>query len=566
MSRTSPAYEALLTQLRQAFPQPVSDQVHDAYLVFSILRALDQVDQLKSQAPILGRPTRPDYAAARRSQLADAPQSLEAVVPQLVRYLEGLLIWGHPRTQVNVIQQPGIAGIIGTILPATYNPNLCSEESGHLLAEAEVRVAAMIADLVGYDPLRATGAFTFGGTGCTLYGVKVGLEKALPGTLKAGLSRPAVVLASDQSHYCVQNVAAWLGLGSNRVRRVPTGPDNAILLPELEQTARAALDAGEAIAAIVVTLGTTDAFGLDDLAGVCEIRDRLASEYRLPYLPHIHADAVIGWAWSVFNDYDIVANPLGFRGRTVRALAAATRRIGQLSRADSLGVDFHKTGYAPYISSLVLFKERADWERIGRPPESMPYLYHSGEYHPGMQTLETSRAGTSMLAALGSLLSFGKEGLRTLLGHAVEMAETLREGVEAHPNLTVLNDLNHGPVTLMRVYPDNVDTFTIKLREQTDPSLRGQVRLHNIYNRRIYEYVQSEALAGRGIAISLTDCYRSTDYGEPLVALKSYVLSPFVEERHMREIIEHVLAARTQIDIAAIENEQADKTEKESTG
>ena len=36
----------------------------------------------------------------------------------------------------------------------------------------------------------------------------------------------------------------------------------------------------------------------------------------------LHADAVIGWAWSVFRDYNFATNPLGFRGRTVRALAA----------------------------------------------------------------------------------------------------------------------------------------------------------------------------------------------------------------------------------------------------
>ena len=58
----SPRYREHLDSLRQAFPQPVSDPVHDSYVVFSILRALDQVDSLKSQAPILGTPTAPDYA------------------------------------------------------------------------------------------------------------------------------------------------------------------------------------------------------------------------------------------------------------------------------------------------------------------------------------------------------------------------------------------------------------------------------------------------------------------------------------------------------------------------
>ena len=53
-------------------------------------------------------------------------------------------------------------------------------------------------------------------------------------------------------------------------------------------------------------------------------------------------------------------NPLGFRPRTVRALAGAAQRIRHLPLADSIGIDFHKTGFTPYISSLVLFKERDD--------------------------------------------------------------------------------------------------------------------------------------------------------------------------------------------------------------
>ena len=34
-------------------------------------------------------------------------------------------------------------------------------------------------------------------------------------------------------------------------------------------------------------------------------RDNLVREFELDYTPHIHADAVIGWAWSVFNNFFI---------------------------------------------------------------------------------------------------------------------------------------------------------------------------------------------------------------------------------------------------------------------
>ncbi len=541
-------YHELLETLRKAFPQPVSDPVHDGYVVFSMLRALDQVDALKSQAPMLGSPIEPDYSAARCAQIDLQGRTLEAVIPELVSYLQGMFIWGHPRSQINVVPNPTLASVIGVLLPLLYNPNLCSDESGRRFSEAEVRATSMTAQLVGYDPEKSGGVFTFGGTGTLMYGVKVGLEKAIPGAGEHGVREDAVIVASQQSHYSCLNIANWLGLGQHNVVTVPTHLDNSIQLPALEAALRGVLSSGKKIAAIIATMGTTDAFGIDDLRAIDAMRRRLAAEFSLPTLPHLHADAVIGWAWSVFNDYDFQANPLAFRGRTVRALASAQHDIGHLRLADSIGIDFHKTGYTPYSSSLVLFRDSKDFGLIARSRETMPYLYQSGEHHPGMYTLETTRSGIGPMAALANLLLLGKEGYRTLLGHAVEMAEVLRERIEAHPNLTVLNGENVGPVTLFRAYPDGVDTFDVKDRERSERDYRQQLLAHNEYNRRVFERVHAEALTGNGVAISLTTCYRQNYFGDPIVALKSYVLSPFADESRMSSIVKHVLSARDAVD------------------
>ncbi len=362
-----PRYRELLDQLRREFPQPVSDPVHDAYVAFSVLRALDRVDALKTQAPILGAPVEPDFAAALASRVAQQGEPLEQVISDLIKHLEGMFVWGHPRSQINVISHPSIASIIGVMLASMYNPNLVSDESGRGFSAAEVRATAMAAEMVGYDAAKAGGVFTFGGTGGMLYGVKVGLEKAVPGCLRSGLTQPAVVLASAQSHACTSNVSAWLGIGQDNVLLVPTENDHAVDLALLGETARQALRAGKRLAAIVATMGSTDAFGIDDLFRIHALRETLIREFSLDYSPHIHADAVVGWAWSVFNDYDFLQNSLGFRGRTVRALAKAHHRIHHLGLADSIGIDFHKTGFAPYISSLVIFRDRDDLQHILRP-------------------------------------------------------------------------------------------------------------------------------------------------------------------------------------------------------
>jgi L-2,4-diaminobutyrate decarboxylase len=70
---------------------------------------------------------------------------------------------------------------------------------------------------------------------------------------------------------------------------------------------------------------------------------------------------------------------------------------------------------------------------------------------------------------------------------------------------------------------------------------------HNDYNRRIYQYLHDEAMAGRGVMLSQTDCYRQTSYGEPIVGLKSFILSPFVDEEHVQAVVDKVLEARERV-------------------
>ncbi|MDA1015203.1 MAG: pyridoxal-dependent decarboxylase [Planctomycetota bacterium] len=543
----APVFRKHLTEIRNAFPQPVSDPQHDSYFVFSILRALDRVDSMKSEVPILGKLQPLNYSTAEDAHVADEMSTLEIVSRNLVDELHGMPIWGHPRTQINVVPPTTIPSIIGSLLPAIYNPNLVSDDTAHAFELAEAKVVAMTAELIGYDRKLATGVFTFGGTGTTLYGVKIGIEKALPDAMVNGVGSNAVLISSKQSHYCRLNVAGWLGIGEKNVIAVPTSLRNEMHLESLESAAKQAIESGKRIVAIIATMGTTDAFGIDDLGAIVALRDQLVEDYDLDYVPHVHADAVIGWAWSVFRDYDFEENDLGFRPRTVRALAGATNYISKLHLADSVGIDFHKTGFAPYISSLFLVKDAADVNRLVRGREQMPYLFQTGERHPGVFTLETSRGAGGVLSAMANLQLFGKVGLRSLLGHLVEMAELLREHLDGHTNTTVLNHENFGTVTLFRVYPDGVDTWKIKDRERTDESAKDELLAHNEYNRRIFHHLHDQALQGKGVRISMTDCYRHTEYGEPIVALKSYMLSPFIEEEHVELLVSSVLKAREAI-------------------
>ncbi|MFO0929728.1 MAG: hypothetical protein U0736_22350 [Gemmataceae bacterium] len=99
-------------------------------------------------------------------------------------------------------------------------------------------------------------------------------------------------------------------------------------------------------------------------------------------------------------------------------------------------------------------------------------------------------------------------------------------------------------MSIFRVYPPGVDTFEITRKEFTDPAYADSLERHNAYNRRVADYIHDEAMAGRGVLLSFTDCYRHTTYGAPIVGLKSFILSPFVDETHVEVVVRKILEAR----------------------
>jgi L-2,4-diaminobutyrate decarboxylase len=546
-SREWQSYADILDKIETFFPVPTSNPIMDGYFVHTVSNFLDYVDGLKSSAPILGIKQERRYENHFKEGFPEKISSVEEMARMVADYCQGAIIWAHPNCQAQVIAPPTLPSIMAFMASAIYNPNILSDEYSGRFAEAEIQAIVMLCDLIGYDPKQAGGVFTFGGTGTILYGCKLGIEKLFSGRVMTdGLHEEVKIVASESSHYARLNVAAWLGIGTRNIVTIPATRNNEMSLIDLENYLRPALERGEKIAAIVATLGTTDAFGIDDLAAIVHLRDQLAAEYKLEHPPHIHADSVIGWAWLAFRDYDFQANPLGFHARTLRSLRDSGQRINALSMADSLGIDFHKTGYAPYISSAFVVKNRNDLNLLSRDPEQMPYLYQFSHYNPGVYTLECSRSGASALAALANIRLLGKEGYRVIIGHVVEMSEMLRERLEAYPFVEVLNDYNYGPVTLFRIYPDGVDPREAFQREQIDPDYREQLEKHNAYNRRLFEYIHEQAMSGEGVLLSWTDAYRYASYGDrpPISAMKSFIMSPWTNIEAVETVARQVARVR----------------------
>lgn len=93
----------VLNQIRLAFSQPVSNRVYDSYFVHCVMRAMDEVDSLKREGPILGEGYPLDYGLACGATIPEQGMTTEQVTSELLDYCSGLPIPGYPQTQQNVV-------------------------------------------------------------------------------------------------------------------------------------------------------------------------------------------------------------------------------------------------------------------------------------------------------------------------------------------------------------------------------------------------------------------------------------------------------------------------------
>jgi len=190
------------------------------------------------------------------------------------------------------------------------------EDAGAAL-NAEVAVSSAMARLAGYDPFKAAGLFTFGGTGTNMYAIKLGLQKAAPDHQLYGVPDDVYIITSLAGHYCHLTAAIWLGIGSERCLKAKTNEDQTTDLKDLESKCRNILKMGAKLATIIASGGTTSNCAIDDIEQIVHLRDTLVKEYSLNYVPHVHVDGVIGWAFLNFKSYDVDTNPLCFSNDTL---------------------------------------------------------------------------------------------------------------------------------------------------------------------------------------------------------------------------------------------------------
>ncbi|PKV80476.1 pyridoxal phosphate-dependent decarboxylase family protein [Nocardia fluminea] len=465
--------------------------------------------------------------------------SPEAVLAELAPYFQGMMRWNHPGTMINVTPPPTTPAVAAAAYASALNPNGAQDMSSGLLLGTELAVVKMLSQLAGIDVDRSGGVFTFGGKSTNMHAIKHGIQRAQPHARREGIRTPVRVVSSTQGHPCHEEACGWLGIGESSCLRVPTRPDGVMDLAALENTIRTSIGAGEQVVTIFANGGTTIQMLVDPIGDIVALRDRLVEELGLDYVPRVHVDSVVGWVWLFFRDYDFRTNPCEFPSATLSRIRTQAARIAEIYLADSFGVDFHKTGFASYVSSIYMVADRneiyqqggitdADHPIGGGGRKGLPHQdLQFGNHSPFQYTLELSRSMAGPLQAYVNLKMLGVAGYQRLIGGLLVSSQRFADELTAQGRFEVLSDADSHGFAVLFIAKPAVDTPSLFDRAWTRDDLESIAR----YNYGFYRYLFEQQELGRcPIACDYSSGYHKLVGGAKIGVHKSYPMSPFYDE------------------------------------
>jgi len=524
-----------IKEIQKLFPKPKGEENKIVDIIEKILKTLDEM----KRGSILSKREDLDYKTLYyEAKFPEKISSEDEVIDFITSLYSGVGNYSHPFSQLNVVPPPTTLSIAVDSVASRYNENSIYDHYGPSATRSEIITNGMLADLIGYPKESSGGIFTFGGTGCNLYAAKVAIEKINPNIKKTGINEKIHMFCSELAHFSVKNAAMWTGIGMDNVKIIPSNTNNKMCTNKLREELDKSIAKGAKIGIIYATMGTTDAFGIDPIKEIYEVKREY--EEKLGYKIHLHADSVIGWSYLSFKEnYEIIDKLPKIIRSEIREIL---KNIKDLHLADSIGIDFHKTGWTPYICSTFLVKNIKDLLNLSRDREIMPYLFHGNGYQPGIFTLESSRPNYAQ-KALANLMLFGREGFQKLIIHMLEISTYLRNNLETFSNIAIVNQMNPAFVTDFRVYPKS-----LKIKsgfEFYEKELKGEISKEiieevNKFNIVIIEEFTKFFEENGGPAISRTDAFRKSENGTPILSLKSYPMSPFIEKKHMDILVNDI--------------------------
>lgn len=378
------------------------------------------------------------------------------------------------------------------------------------------------------------------------------------------LNTPLIVVP-ETMHYSWVKGAGAMGVGSGQLATVPIDKNFRMDAQALKHVLERALLERRPVIEVVAVVGSTEVGAVDPIHRIVELRDEMAAQ-GLGF--SLHCDAAYGgYIEATLRSADGQFRSLAdvqteYDGWPTEEVYRSFKALGQL---DSITIDPHKLGYAPYPAGAVVFRDGRSKELVA---QEASYALGGrtqkdrGEVHIGKYILEGSKPGAAAAAVYLShrVVPLDERGYGKIIGHTIRatrnfhrrllaFAEIIKDFVRIHPlvfpDTNIINYLAN-PVGNDRL--DLMNTFSHNLYRQLsiDPHSPVQTRSFIVshtelsyahHNPEVIRAILSEQLGiKRDFFVSRDEASRRTragleGYDHEVVVFRATLMNPFVLDK-----------------------------------
>lgn len=402
--------------------------------------------------------------------------------------------WFSPRYQGHMTTDTLMAANLGYMLTLLYNPNNCAYEGSPATTALEIEVGRQLAKLMGYDPQKAWGHITSGGTVANYESLWLARNlKSIPSALRAvipeivadldewqlmnlptkkildlaeqaqcagifdemrrqsvqgkGMTKQNLgkVLVPQSKHYSWTKAVDILGIGQENLIFVPVKDNYRMDITALRREIDRLVETRTPVLAVIAVVGTTEEGAVDEVHEIVRLRDCYEVQGVSFYL---HIDAAYGgYARSLFLDeddrfldYNKVSRQHAGQGilhhDTDWLTPEVYEAVKAMPEADSITVDPHKLGYIPYAAGAIVTRDRRIIDIISY---FAAYVFEKTDDNPmllGSYIMEGSKAGAAAAAVWMAhrVVPLNITGYGRIIGYSIEGAYRFyRSLIAAHP-------------------------------------------------------------------------------------------------------------------------------------
>lgn len=380
-------------------------------------------------------------------------------------------------------------------------------------------------------------------------------HRVFEGMMGEPLPEP-LLLVPGTKHYSWVKVADLLGMGQHQLLELAIDENYRIDAAQFASVLDELIAQRVPVLAMVSVLGSTETGTVDALHRLLAAK-REAKRRGLDFYCHVDG-AYGGYAAAVFRD-----EKGNWVGSSLDEELAAS--FAALQETDSITIDPHKLGYAPYPAGAIMFQDIRVREFLHM---AAPYVFHEDEPGAtphttiGKYIVEGSKPGAAAAAVWLNhrVLPLDTTGYGALIEQTATSARQLKEAIKGFdsPNgfkIIPLNDPDLNLVVFIAIPPgakslDDINRFNEELYQRFAINLE---RLVFSYDFLLSKTAFDLKKYGRGVRARLHPSLLPLfEDGKTLTVLRSTIMNPFVPEMMASHgFFEQLLAALEKQMVAA---------------